>query len=132
MSVWCMSIAIILGSNQLDKVEFASMTAFLASSMGDDVTVFATMDGVQAFRKEPSVLSSADSARKIVEVENGGKFLDYFKKAKGTGKVKITACSMASRLFGLGKEDFMEIVDGIGGLTSFLDSSEGSRLMSIW
>ncbi len=127
-----MSIAIILGSNQLDKVEFASMTAFLASSMGDEVSVFATMDGVQAFTKEPSILSDADSAKKIAQAENGGKFLDYFRKAKGTGKVKITACSMASKLFGLKKEDFAEIVDGVGGLTAFLDSSEGSRLMSIW
>jgi peroxiredoxin family protein len=58
--------------------------------------------------------------------------MDYFRKAKSTGKVKITACSMASKLFGLKKEDFQDVVDGIGGLTSFLDSSEGSKLMSIW
>ena len=127
-----MSIAIILGSNRLERVEFASMTAFLASSMGDEVSLFATMDAVQAFRKHPSLISDAESARKIAETENGGKFLDYFRKAKGTGKVRITACSMASKLFGLKKEDFEDIVDGISGLTAFLDSSEGSRLMSIW
>ena len=46
--------------------------------------------------------------------------------------MKLTACSMASRLFGLKKEDYSEVVDGIAGLTSFLDASEGSRLMDIW
>ncbi len=127
-----MNLAIILGSNQLDRVEFASMTAFLASSMGDEVLLFATMDGIQAFRKSPTLLSDADSAKKISVMENGGRFMDYFRKAKSTGKVKITACSMASKLFGLKKEDFQDVVDGIGGLTSFLDSSEGSKLMSIW
>jgi peroxiredoxin family protein len=60
-----MNLAIILGSNQLDRVEFASMTAFLASSMGDEVLLFATMDGIQAFRKSPTLLSDADSAKKI-------------------------------------------------------------------
>lgn len=127
-----MSLAIILGSNELEKVEFASMTAFLASSMGDEVTIFAAMDGVKAFSRAPSLPSEADSARLLVEKENGGRFRDYLAKAKGTGKVKITACSMASKLFGLKKEDFNEVVDGIGGLTSFLDSSQGSTLMSIW
>jgi peroxiredoxin family protein len=68
----------------------------------------------------------------ISKTENGGRFTEYFRKAKETGKMKITACSMASRLFGLNKEDFTDVVDGIGGLTSFLDSSEGSNMMSIW
>lgn len=127
-----MSIAIVLGSNRLERVEFASMTAFLASSMGDEVMLFVAMDGVRAFAKEPSIVSDADSAKKILETEKGGRFMEYLTKAKGTGKVKITACSMASRLFGLKKEDYSEVVDGIGGLTSFLDASEGSRLMDIW
>lgn len=127
-----MKLAIVLGSNHLDRVEFASMTAFLASSMGDEVLLFATMGGVQALKREPDTVSESDASRKIAETENGGKFLDYLRKAKGTGKVSITACSMASRLFGLKKEDFSDLVDGIGGLTSFLDTTEGSRLMNIW
>jgi peroxiredoxin family protein len=39
---------------------------------------------------------------------------------------------MASKLFNLRKEDYSDVVDGIGGLTSFLDSSEGSSMISIW
>ena len=127
-----MRLAIILGSNHLERVEFASMTAFLASSMGEEVNIFATMDGVKAFRKEPELLSEAESAAMIAKSEAGGRFAEYFRKAKETGKVKIVACSMASKLFGLGKEDYTDVVDGIGGLTSFLDSTDGSSIISIW
>ncbi|MBX8632544.1 MAG: DsrE family protein [Thermoplasmata archaeon] len=127
-----MAISIILGSNHLERLEFAAMTAFLASTMGEDVEIFATMDAVKAFCKTPSVLCEAESAKRIAEKENGGKYVDYLKKAKNGGKLRLTACSMASSLFGLKKEDFTELVDGIGGLTSFLDSSEGRRLIDIW
>ena len=127
-----MRLSIILGSNHLERVEFASMTAFLASSMGEEVNIFATMDGVKAFGREPVVLSEAESAAMIVKSEAGGRFAEYFRNAKETGKVRITACSMASKLFNLRKEDYSDVVDGIGGLTSFLDSSEGSSMISIW
>ena len=76
-----MNIAIILGSNRLERVEFASMTAFLASSMGDEVMMFATMDGVRALTKSPSIAKDADSAKKIEETEKGGRFLEYLTKA---------------------------------------------------
>ncbi|MBX8633067.1 MAG: DsrE family protein [Candidatus Thermoplasmatota archaeon] len=127
-----MKIAVVLGSNSLEKVEFAAMTAFLASSMGDETEIFATMDGVQAFRKVPLISSSGDSSRAIKENENGGRYGEYLAKAKATGRVKVIACSMASKLFNLRKEDYTDVVDSIGGLTSFLAQNEGSKIMSIW
>ncbi len=127
-----MGLAIILGSDHLERVEFASMAAFLASSMGEDVKIFATMEGVKAFRKEPVLKKETESAAMIAKAEAGGRFPEYFRKAKATGKVKITACSMSSKLFSLSREDYIEEVDGIGGLTSFLDASDGSTMISIW
>jgi peroxiredoxin family protein len=130
--VFKLAISIILGSNHLERLEFAAMTAFLASTMGEDVEIFATMDAVTAFCRTPSVLCETRSAKMIAEKENVGRYVEYLKKAKDSGRLRLTACSMASSLFGLKKEDFIELVDGIGGLTSFLDSSEGRRLIDIW
>ncbi|PSO07057.1 hypothetical protein B9Q04_12875, partial [Candidatus Marsarchaeota G2 archaeon BE_D] len=108
-----MKYALILGSNSLEKVEFASMIALVSSSMGEEVEVFATMDGVNAFTVPPKLVSNTESAKRIELTENGGRYLEYFKKAKSLGKVKIIACSMASQLFGLKKENYSELVDAI-------------------
>jgi peroxiredoxin family protein len=124
--------AVILGSNSLEKVEFASMIALLSSSMGEEVEVFATMDGVNAFTVPPKITINTESAKRIELTEKGGRYLEYFKKAKSLGKVKITACSMASQLFGLKRESYSELVDAIGGLTSFIVNNESSRMIEVW
>ncbi len=127
-----MKYALILGSNRLEKLEFASMIALVSSSMGEEVELFATMDAVNAFRVPPRLEVSTESAKRIEEAENGGRYLEYFRKAKSLGKLKITACSMASQLFGLRKEDYSDLVDAIGGLTSFIVENESSRMIEVW
>ncbi|MEM3655016.1 MAG: DsrE family protein [Thermoprotei archaeon] len=124
--------ALILGSNSLEKVEFASMVALVSTSMGEEVELFATMDGVNAFTVHPKIASNTEAAKRIELVEGGGRYLEYFKKAKSFGKLKIIACSMATQLFGYKREDYSELVDSIGGLTSFIVSNEGSRMIEVW
>ena len=94
--------------------------------------VFATMDGVNAFTVPPKITINTESAKRIELTEKGGRYLEYFKKAKSLGKVKITACSMASQLFGLKRESYSELVDAIGGLTSFIVNNESSRMIEVW
>jgi len=45
-------LAIVLASGELEKVQAASIIASVASTLGNEVIVFATMDGLLAFKKD--------------------------------------------------------------------------------
>ncbi|BFI74982.1 DsrE family protein [Sulfurisphaera ohwakuensis] len=124
-------VGIVLGTNELSKVLYAGMWAVISTSMGDEVIVFATMDGVKAFLKENPDFKVTDEASKKVK-ESKEDILSYYRKAKKTGKLKIYACSYASKLFGLEKGNYDDVVDDIVGITSFQMDLEGGQLLSIW
>lgn len=124
-------VGIVLGTNELSKVLYAGMWAVISTSMGDEVIVFATMDGVKAFIKENPELKVTDEASKKIK-ESNEDVLSFYKKAKKGGKLKVYACSYASKLFGLEKGNYNEVVDDIVGITSFQMDLEGGQLLSIW
>lgn len=51
------------------------------------------------------------------------------KEARNGGKIKIYACSQSMNLFTLKKEDLIEEVDQVAGLSTFLTNSEGAEIM---
>lgn len=129
-----MKVGIIVGSNELARLNFASMYAIISASNGDDVFVFITMEAVKAFIKnKKEVKVTEDSSKVIREKEGEGIYLENLKKAKKAGNVKIYACSYASSLFSIKKEDYENIVDEIAGIMTFdNDVSENAKIISIW
>ncbi len=129
-----MKVGIIIGSNELSRLNFASMYSIIAASNGDDVFVFITMEAVKAFVKgKREVKVEEASSRVIKEKEGEDAYINNFKKAKKAGNVKIYACSYASQLFGLKKEDYEDIIDEIAGIMTFdNDVYENSRIISVW
>jgi len=123
-------VGIILGSNELSKLTYAGMSAVISTSLGDEVVIFVTMDAVKAFLKNPEVKVNEDSSKYIKESKEDP--FSYFKKAKSTGKLKIYACSYASKLYHASKESYNELVDDIVGITSFYLELEGGQIISIW
>lgn len=124
-------VGIVLGTNELSKVLYTGMWSVISTSMGDEVVIFATMDGVKAFLKEnPDFKVNDETSKKVKEANED--VLSYYKKAKKSGKLKIYACSYASKLFGLEKGNYDDIVDDIVGITSFQMEIEGGQILSIW
>ncbi|MEM0173965.1 MAG: DsrE family protein [Sulfolobaceae archaeon] len=123
-------VGIILGSNELSKVAYAGMSAVISTSLGDEVIIFVTMDGVKAFLRNSEVKVNEDSSKFIKELKEDP--FSHFRKAKSTGKLKIYACSYASKLFHASKESYIDLVDDIVGITTFYLELEGGQIISIW
>jgi peroxiredoxin family protein len=122
-------VGIVLGSNELSKVLFAGMWSVISTSMGDEVVIFATMDAVKAFVKENPEIKISDETSKKASNED---LMGFYRKAKKSGKLKVYACSYASKLFGLEKEQYNDVVDDIVGITSFQMEVEGGQIISVW
>ncbi|MEM4076107.1 MAG: DsrE family protein [Metallosphaera sp.] len=125
-----MKLGIILGSNELDRVAYAGMHALIAASLDNEVVIFATMDGVKAFLKDPELKVSGETSKVIKE--QGENVFEHFKKAKKSGKLKILACSYASKIHGLDKDKYSDLVDDVVGITSFSLEVEGSQIITVW
>ncbi|MDG6939248.1 MAG: DsrE family protein [Nitrososphaerota archaeon] len=124
-----MKSGIVLGSNELSKLLFAGMEAVTRTSLGDQVSVFLTMDAVRAFTKVPETGDS--TAASGAAKKEGRTYRDMFQMAKKTGRAKLYACSYASDLFSLGREDYGDLVDDILGMTSFFAEVDG-QISSVW
>ncbi len=126
-----MKTGIIVGSNERSRLAYAAMTSVIISSMGDEVYVFLTMDAVRAFTKNPEVKTEDMSSKTMVEKKEED-YIGLFRKAKKSGKVKIYACSYASKLFNYAKDDYIDLVDEIAGITTFAMDVEGGQIVSVW
>jgi peroxiredoxin family protein len=122
-------VGIVLGSNELSKVLFAGMWSVISTSMGDEVVIFATMDAVKAFVKENPEIKISDETSKKASNED---LMGFYRKAKKSGKLKVYACSYASKLFGIEKEQYNDVVDDIVGITSFQMEVEDGKIISVW
>ncbi|EHP71065.1 hypothetical protein MetMK1DRAFT_00015690 [Metallosphaera yellowstonensis MK1] len=125
-----MKVGIILGSNELSRVAYAAMHSAIAVSLDNEVVLFATMDGVKAFLKTPDLRVTDDTSKVIKESRED--VFQHFRRAKKSGKLKILACSYASKVHKLDKESYSELVDDIVGITSFSMEVEGGQLVSVW
>jgi len=122
-------VGIVLGSNELSKVLFAGMWSVISTSMGDEVVIFATMDAVKAFVKENPEVKISDETSKKASNED---LMGFYRKAKKSGRLKVYACSYASKLFGIEKEQYNDVVDDIVGITSFQMEVEDGQIISVW
>lgn len=122
-------VGIVLGSNELSKVLFAGMWSIISTSMGDEVVIFATMDAVKAFLKENPEMKISDETSKKASNED---LMGFYRKAKKSGRLKVYACSYASKLFGIEKEQYNDVVDDIVGITSFQMEVEDGQIISVW
>jgi len=122
-------VGIVLGSNELSKVLFAGMWSVISTSMGDEVVIFATMDAVKAFVKENPEIKISDETSKKASNED---LMGFYRKAKKSGKLKVYACSYATKLFGIEKDQYNDVVDDIVGITSFQMEVEDGQIISVW
>lgn len=122
-------VGIVLGSNELSKVLFAGMWSVISTSMGDEVVIFATMDAVKAFVKENPEMKISDETSKKASNED---VMGFYRKAKKSGRLKVYACSYASKLFGIEKGQYSDVIDDIVGITSFQMEVEGGQIISVW
>ncbi len=127
-----MKLAIVLASGELEKVQAASIIASTAATLGE-VLMFATMDGLMAFKKdvvENKAWKAGELGKGMLQA-NVPLFIDVLKQAKEVGNLKVYACGMVMDMLGLRKEDFVDIFDDVIGVTAFLDMIEDAKVLFI-
>ncbi len=127
-----MKLAIVLASGELEKIQAASIIASTAATFGE-VLMFATMDGLMAFKKdvvENKAWKAGELGRGMLQA-NVPLFVDVLKQAKEVGNLRIYACGMVMDMLGMKKEDFVDVFDDVIGVTKFLDLVEGAQILFI-
>ncbi|AIY89584.1 DsrE/DsrF/DrsH-like family protein [Geoglobus acetivorans] len=127
-------LAIVLASGELEKLQAASIIASVASTLGNEVVVFATMDGLLAFRKdvvENKAWKTAGDLGKGMLESNVPLFVDTFRQAKEVGNLKMYACGMIMDMLKMSKDDFVDIFDDVVGVSAFLGMIEGAQVLFI-
>lgn len=125
-----MKVAIILGTNELSGLMFASIEAGMRTSMDDSVIMFVTMDGLKAFMKEPEV-SITNGTSELIQQKDPD-FKKYLVEAKESDLLKIYACYYVTQIYDVRVKDLDGLVDDMWGISKFSIETEDAQIISIW
>jgi len=128
--------AIVLSSDELERVQAVSIMSSVAAASDIPVDIFVTMNGFRAFDKE--VIENADF--------NGGKaaeamlnaddvdiplYTEQLEQAKTLGPLSIHACDMTMELMGKELSDMVDLFDGTLGVAGFLNVAEDKQVIFV-
>jgi peroxiredoxin family protein len=130
-------MSIVVFSGTVDKLMAVSTLATGAAAMGQEVDVFLTFWGLNAFRKDQvrtNTKFSADFAEfaapamRAMQAKGVQHWLDTLYAAQEIGEVHVKACSMTMELFGWGKEDLDPIVEDVIGVATFVEQAKDAQI----
>ncbi len=130
-------LSIIVFSGTVDKLYPVAILASGAAALGMDVEIFLTFWGLNAFRKDmvkgnmrisKDFEEMAPTVMQVFKEKNVPHWFDMLKQAKEMGNVKVYACAMTYDLFGMKKEDLVDIIDGVVGVGEFLEKAKESQI----
>lgn len=130
-------MSIIVFSGTVDKLLAVSTLATGASAMGQDVDIFLTFWGLNAFRKDQvrtnmkfssEFAEFAEPAMQAMQERGVRHWLDTLYDAKEIGNVHVKACSMTMELFGWTLDDLDPIVEDVTGVASFVDEAKDADI----
>uniref|UniRef100_A0A7C3MDF2 Peroxiredoxin n=1 Tax=Archaeoglobus fulgidus TaxID=2234 RepID=A0A7C3MDF2_ARCFL len=127
-----MKLAIVLASGELEKVQAASIIASTAATLGE-VMLFATMDGLMAFKKDVvmnKAWKAGELGRGMIQA-NAPLFVDILKQAKEVGNLKVYACGMVMDMLKMNLDEFVDVFDDVIGVTKFLGMIEDAKVLFI-
>ena len=134
-------LSLVVFSGTVDKLYPVAILASGAVALGQDVEIFLTFYGLEAFRKgQPQKNTKMDmnygetgpAMRKVMEAKKMPSWYDMLMQAKELGHVTVHACGTTYDLMDMKKEDLDPIVDDVIGVTEFLSrAGEGGVTMFV-
>ncbi len=124
-------ISLVLMSPDMEKIHAGALMGSIAAASGMEVNVFATMDALKMFLKETvekQDFKLGEIGNKLME-KKVDPFYKMLEDAKDLGEVKVYACSLVVDVMGWEKEDLLDVVDDIIGVTAFFGIAEGGQIM---
>ena len=125
-------IHIICVSGTREKLQMAAMIASVASALGDQVSVFFSMNAMSYFVKGNVDEAPTEGAFGALVAGDKGvpSFRKLFQQAVDIGDTKLLPCSMALDLLKITRNDLDPAFGPPTGLTRFLGDAEGAQLLT--
>ncbi|HAQ06031.1 MAG TPA: hypothetical protein DCR24_00245 [Bacillus bacterium] len=127
------SLAVILLSEDLEKLHAGSLVGSVASMTGMTVNIFVTMNALKAFRKDS--FEKTDFVTGTIGKELLAKkiplFDDLLKEGKENGELNIYGCALAMDIMDWKEEDMIDVFDGVIGVTKFLGMTQGATVVTM-
>jgi peroxiredoxin family protein len=124
-------IGIICVSGTHEKLQMAAMIASVGAAIGDEVTVFFSMNSLSYFVKGHSVKAPAEGEfGTLLDKQGVPPFKQLFQQAADLGDAKLLPCSMAMDLLEITEDDLDTELGAPTGLTKFLSDTEGAQLLT--
>lgn len=126
-------LAVVLLSPELEKLHAGALMGSVASMSGMEVYVFVSMDALEQFRKE--VISQKRFKTGTVGINLLEKkvplFYDLIHQGIEMGSLHLYGCALAMDVMGWKKEDLVDDMEEIIGVTQFFGLAEGAQIMTI-
>jgi peroxiredoxin family protein len=127
------SLAIILISEDLEKIHAGALVGSVAAMSGMNVNFFVTMNALNEFRKV--VVDKQTFKIGTVGEELIGKqvplFYELLKEGKENGEVGVYSCAMAMDIMGWEKDEMIDVVDDVIGITKFLGMAQNAQVITM-
>ena len=129
--------AIVLASGELERVQAVSMIGSIAAASDVPVQVFVTMNGLPTFERE--TVESGDfpiegpAGYAMVETEGDAvpMFTEQLTQAKELGPMEVYACEMVMDLMDKTIDDYVDVFDGVLGVSGFLQQAADKQVLFV-
>ena len=128
--------AVVLASEELERVQAVSMIASVAASSDIPVEVFVTMNGLNAFEKSAVETMDFEGGRVAEAMANAEDvevplFTEQLEKAKLIGPLSVYACEMAMDLLDQDLDDYVDVFDDTLGVSGFLNRAKDKQIIFV-
>ncbi|AKH98564.1 DsrE/DsrF/DrsH-like family protein [Halanaeroarchaeum sulfurireducens] len=129
--------AIVLASEELERVQAVSMIASVASMSDTPVELFVTMNGLNAFEREAVENMDFEGgrvARAMMEAEDVDVplFTEQLEQARQIGPLNVYGCELAMDLLGTEMDDYVEgVFDDVLGVSGFLNRAQDKQVIFV-
>jgi peroxiredoxin family protein len=117
-------------SGTREKLQMAAMIASVAAVLGDEVSVFFSMNALLYFVKGHAADAPVEGEFGTLMEKGVPPFKQLFKQAAELGDAKLLPCSMALDLLKITKDELDPDFGPPTGLTHFLSDAEGAQLLA--
>ena len=123
-------MALIVFSNEIDKLIATFNLALGAASMGMEVLLFFTFWGLELLKKDKSGDSYQRPNPRLEKMMAHPKFpsIDRMVAMCKEMGVRFVACSQSMEFMGLTRDDLLPVVDQVAGVATFLADAEDARI----
>ncbi|HEY3374707.1 MAG TPA: DsrE/DsrF/DrsH-like family protein [Candidatus Aquicultor sp.] len=127
-------LSIVLISPQLERMQAGTMMGAIAATSGMQVNFFVTMGAMEMLLKKTvegkNFPIESDVGKALME-KSSDLYYKLLEDAKEIGDAKVYACALAVDLMGWAKDEMLDVIDDIVGVSEFFGISEGGMILTI-